>query len=364
MLISRSARRLLESELWVHSHRAKWGLQYFHPYGQMAEVLRTITAFLRQTLKSRRDLSLRNHPRRQTKDFIEIMNNSVQWLTAHWQLALPMILGALAISLLMPKGERRSRLVGSLIGLAAIGLLGGTIFKPSGALVQDALFCLFSGVAVISAALMITNRNPAYSALWFALVTLSVCGLFLLQSAPFLASATVIVYAGAIIVTFLFVLMLAQQAGKTNYDQNARQPGVIAFTGFVLLGALLFTITPPGTVAGKSATNGESVTGFISLAPKKVDVVADVKPALQPVVVQGETRGSVRQAAVQSVAVDDVQPPQSTSSSTSATFGTMRGLGRSLFGDYLFAVELAGTLLLVASIGAIIIAPKRSSGKL
>ena len=49
---------------------------------------------------------------------------------------------------------------------------------------------------------------------------------------------------------------------------------------------------------------------------------------------------------------------------TAENFGTMRGLGRSLFGDYLFAVELAGTLLLVASIGAIVIAPKRSSGKL
>jgi NADH-quinone oxidoreductase subunit J len=42
----------------------------------------------------------------------------------------------------------------------------------------------------------------------------------------------------------------------------------------------------------------------------------------------------------------------------------MHGLGRSLFGDYLFAVELAGTLLLVASIGAVAIAPRRSQGTL
>src|SRR4029079_1182616 len=44
--------------------------------------------------------------------------------------------------------------------------------------------------------------------------------------------------------------------------------------------------------------------------------------------------------------------------------GTMLGLGRSLFGDYLFAVELAGTLLLVATIGAIAIAPRRRGGTL
>ncbi|HLQ44004.1 MAG TPA: NADH-quinone oxidoreductase subunit J, partial [Planctomycetaceae bacterium] len=141
------------------------------------------------------------------------MDNSVQWLTAHWQLALPMLLGAVAVGGLLPKGERRSKLVAGLIGLAALGLIGATALRPTGAAVedglfylfQDGLFYLFSGTAVVAGTIMITNRNPAYSALWFAVVTLSVCGLFFLQSAPFLASATVIVYAGAIIVTFLFV---------------------------------------------------------------------------------------------------------------------------------------------------------------
>jgi NADH-quinone oxidoreductase subunit J len=44
--------------------------------------------------------------------------------------------------------------------------------------------------------------------------------------------------------------------------------------------------------------------------------------------------------------------------------GTMHGLGRALFGDYLFAVELAGTLLLIASVGAIAMAPRREQGTL
>ena len=292
------------------------------------------------------------------------MDNSVQWLTAHWQLALPMVLGALAIGLLMPRGERRSKLVASLIGLAALGLIGGTMLRPTGALVQDALFVLFSGTAIIAATLMITHRTPAYSALWFAIVTLCVCGLFMLQSAPFLASATVIVYAGAIIVTFLFVLMLAQQAGTTNYDQNSRQPGIIAFTGFVLLGALLFVLTPPNAVADKNATADSAKTGFVSLAPQPVMVHQKSKP-VEPVVQapSGFGGGAMPPQSPASLPVQETKPPQSTSGSTPETFGTMRGLGRSLFGDYLFAVELAGTLLLVASIGAIIIAPKRSSGK-
>ena len=252
----------------------------------------------------------------------------MQWLKEHWLLVLPMVLGGFAVAGLMPKGAARSSLVARLVGLVAVGILGGTLLTPTGAVLNDALFFLFAGVAVVAAGVMITHRNPAYSALWFAVVTLAVCGLFLLQSAPFLASATVIVYAGAIIVTFLFVLMLAQQAGATNYDQNSRQPCLAAFTGFVLLGALLSVLLP-----SKGHAEARTTRGFVSLAPK----VVSAEPSTVP---------------------------QSTSETTAENFGTMRGLGRSLFGDYLFAVELAGTLLLVASIGAIVIAPKRSSGKL
>ena len=255
----------------------------------------------------------------------------MQWLTEHWVLVLPLVLGAVAVAWLMPKGASRPSWLARLLGLAALGIIGGTWLKPTDDVLPDVLFSLFAGVAVVAAVLMITNRNPAYSALWFAVVTLAVCGLFLLQSAPFLASATVIVYAGAIIVTFLFVLMLAQQAGATNYDQNSRQPVVAVCTGFVLLGALLFVLLPSKEKPGLAAMQ----TGFMSLAPE----VSRVEPSPSP-------------------------KPQSTSATTTATFGTMRGLGRSLFGDYLFAVELAGTLLLIASIGAIVIAPKRSSGKL
>src|SRR3972149_8329697 len=90
--------------------------------------------------------------------------------------------------------------------------------------------------------LMTPRRRPVDAALWFALVTFSTCGLFLLQSAPFLAAATIIVYAGAILVTFLFVMMLAQQAGATIYDQRARQPLAATIVAFILLGALLVTI--------------------------------------------------------------------------------------------------------------------------
>ena len=72
---------------------------------------------------------------------------------------------------------------------------------------------MLAGVTVIAAAGAVTFRSPVYCAIWFALTLLGTAGLFLLQGAQFLGVATVVVYAGAILVTFLFVLMLAQPAG-------------------------------------------------------------------------------------------------------------------------------------------------------
>lgn len=248
----------------------------------------------------------------------------VEGTTGSLPLLLPLIAAAIAVWLLMPRvPERRSlRIAGAMLGAAALVGAGLTWMRPSGAVVHDVLFFLLSGIAVSSGVLMITSRNPVYAALWFALGTLSVCGLFLLRSAPFLAAATVIVYAGAIIVTFLFVLMLAQQSGLSVYDrQTARSFPAIAVT-FVLLGGLLVAL--PASQSGGAA--------------KAAAAAADAeRPALAA---------------------------NPLSRAADGTPGTMRGLGRSLFGDYLYAVEVAGTLLLVSCIGAIAIAPRRSRGGL
>ena len=66
-----------------------------------------------------------------------------------------------------------------------------------------------------------------YCAVWFALSLLGTAGLFLFQGAQFLAVATIVVYAGAILVTFLFVLMLAQPNGRAYYDRVSWEPLVV-----------------------------------------------------------------------------------------------------------------------------------------
>ena len=75
-------------------------------------------------------------------------------------------------------------------------------------------------------------------------------------------AATIIIYAGAIIVTFLFVLMLAQQAGLSDADDRSREPLLATLTGFVLLGALLYVLqrrlSAPTNARDRSAASNAS----------------------------------------------------------------------------------------------------------
>jgi NADH-quinone oxidoreductase subunit J len=259
----------------------------------------------------------------------------MDWVSQYWLELLALVLMALGVWWLMPRPNPRPKVVGLLAALGGTGLLPARLHALTGPVGETVLFSVFAATAILSGILMITNRNPVYSALWFAIVTLSTCGLFLLQFAPFLAAATVIVYAGAIVVTFVFVIMLAQQSGATVYDQRSRQPLLSTVAAFVLLAALLATLHV-----------GESLRDS------------------QPVV-----RGSPDPAQIADSGDEGSGDPRISANLLSRpaegeTLGSMHALGRSLMGDYLFAVELAGTLLLVATIGAIAIAPRRRRGTL
>src|SRR3954465_15023228 len=169
------------------------------------------------------------------------------WVSGHRLEVLSLALIACGVWWLMPRASRLPKLVGLILAICGAGLLASRLNPANGQVVQTILFSTFSAIAILSAILMITNRNPVYSALWFAIATLGVCGLFLLQSAPFLAAATVIVYAGAIVVTFVFVIMLAQQSGATVYDQRSRQPFFATLFGVLLLGALMAMLKSTST---------------------------------------------------------------------------------------------------------------------
>ena len=160
-------------------------------------------------------------------------------LPFNWTILLPVLTGFLAVYFGLPRPRGRHRFLAALCG--SIALAGASAFialrvGPSSAgVVETILFAAIAIGAVFYAGLMITQRNPARSAISFSLVVLHVCGLFLLNAAPFLMAATIIIYAGAIIVMFLFVLMLSNQEGYSDENDRSREPLMAALTGFALL---------------------------------------------------------------------------------------------------------------------------------
>ena len=165
-------------------------------------------------------------------------------------------------------------------------------------------FWLFSGVAIVSAFLCITRRSPVASALWLVNTFFSIAGLFVILDAHFLAAVQVLVYAGAIMVLFLFVIMLL----------NLGRPG-------------------PGDMKGWWGRGVAGVAGLV-LAGELLVLRLVVLPA-ELVLPGGTVARTVReQGAVQAVALP-------------------------LFQAYLVPFEIASLMLLAAIVGAVVLAKRR-----
>jgi NADH:ubiquinone oxidoreductase subunit 6 (subunit J) len=162
------------------------------------------------------------------------------------QIALAAVLGVVGVYLLLPRPRGRFVAAGVAALVAAAAVFGAWTYSAFGKPVSDvlgtALFWLFSAGALVFGTVLVVQTNPARGAIAFAFVVLSTCGLFLLLAAPFLMAATVIIYAGAIIVTFLFVLMLSHAAGPSDENDRSREPLFGSFAGFAFTGLVLFAL--------------------------------------------------------------------------------------------------------------------------
>ena len=225
------------------------------------------------------------------------------------------VLGGLGVFFLMPRGSAPGRNAG--MGVAAAGLVLLWVIwwlnLHDTPLAESFVFYLLGTLTVVSAVMTVTHRNPVASALWFASVVIGTAGLFMLQNAQFLAAATVIVYAGAIVVMFLFVIMLAQQAGAARHDRLSREPGLAVAASFVLLVALVSTV-------------------FATYHDAPSALADRYRPLPQAASLQLDS---------------DPRSPH------------VAGLGTALFTSHWLSVEIAGTLLLVAMVAAIVIAARR-----
>ncbi len=162
------------------------------------------------------------------------------------QVALAALLGTAGFYFLLPRPRGRSVAVGVALSVASLVVgtlyLGLTFGLPATDYVGPALFWLFAGAALVFGGLLVAQANPARGALAFAFVILSTCGLFLLLAAPFLMAATVIIYMGAVVVTFLFVLMLSHAQGPSDENDRSREPLLGSLAGFAFAGLILFTL--------------------------------------------------------------------------------------------------------------------------
>lgn len=164
---------------------------------------------------------------------------------------------------------------------------------------QLAAFYAMAVASVASALLAVTRRNPVHSMLWILALLLQVAGIFLLLGAQFLAAVQVIVYAGAILVFYLFVLMLLDLPDEVSSPRFGRH-------------------WPLAAVAGVSCL----ALGWIARGA-----------AFAPAPAGG-----------------------------GASAGSPREIGVALFGPFLLPFEIVSLLLLVAIVGAIVLIRRKAPG--
>ena len=160
------------------------------------------------------------------------------------------------------------------------------------------LFWFLTALALVSALMVLLSKNPVYSVLWLIAVFFAISGHYILLNAQFLAIVNMIVYAGAIMVLFLFVIMLMNLDKETEPQKDIWMKIAGAISG----GCLLML--------------------FVSLVKQATEMTG--KTALLKT-------GSI---------------------------GLIENLGKALFSDYVVPFEISSVLFLSAMVGAVVIGKK------
>jgi NADH-quinone oxidoreductase subunit J len=170
------------------------------------------------------------------------------------------------------------------------------------------LFYIFAAIALVSAILLITRHNVVHSAAFLGSTLFAVAGIFLTLHAEFLAGVQVIVYVGGILVLFVFVIMLISVERAEHERQFSRQWTIALITAAILIGELAY-----GFYQGRDSLN---------------------LPA-------------------------QVAPPGAAAAAGIAV-GNSEKVGVTLYTTYLLPFEIASILLLVAVVGAVVLAKRRT----
>lgn len=277
----------------------------------------------------------------------------------------------------LPRRGLSPQIIGALIGALALGLvLVGLGLKAGPAGLPNFNFYLFAFIALGSALRVISHPRPVYAALYFILTILASAGMYVLLSAEFMAFALVIVYAGAILITYLFVIMLAtetptadQVEALSEYDRYSREPVMATLVGFMLVAALTTMI---GTgVSQLTMPTQASSTRDINDLPGRVEsslrsaglLAADEKIATQggdPMIDLATDSGQPGRVTIaygegrtKVLTTEDPKWPKDLSLSN------IEGVGFTLLRDHPGSIEIAGVVLLMAMLGAVVLAQKK-----
>ena len=293
-------------------------------------------------------------------------------------LYLASLAGAVGLFLIMRPHRRGTRLAGTIIGAGAIAFLMTQILRS---LADDAMVpvleVVFALGGIAGAVRMVTHPRPVFAAIWFVMVVVCSAGLFLLMDAEFMAFSLIIVYAGAILITYLFVIMLAQEAtgtaGEALYDRLPREPVAALVVGFVLLAsigdALLLVdggVDPnrPEAVAAARTDRWRVLDGMPAQLDRTVaelvaaDDGADSEAPLT--IIRGDDGSAIRFLDGRPMVDVDVAGERRTVEiPESAAPTNTQAVGWSLVARFPVSLEVAGVILLMAMFGAVVLARRQ-----
>ncbi len=128
---------------------------------------------------------------------------------------------------------------------------------------SEILFWFLSVLALFSAIMVLISKNPIHSVLWLIVVFFAISGHYLLLNAQFLAIVNIIVYAGAIMVLFLFVIMLMNLNKETEPQKNIWMKFSGVISGGLLLWIFISASRSAGDIVGKNALLKDGDIGLI-----------------------------------------------------------------------------------------------------
>jgi NADH-quinone oxidoreductase subunit J len=185
-------------------------------------------------------------------------------------------------------------------------------------MMTEIVFYLLAAAAVVSALLCITQKNPVPSALWLVSTMFALAGIYVLLNAQFIAAMQVLVYAGAVMVLFLFVIMLLN-LGRVEDSDRKRGPVVLVAALLAgVLGVTLFAIRGT-TIAGLAFDLGNGVASSPLLALPGGGQVQSAEAFANPIA----------------------------------------SIAKPMFETYLVPFELTSVLLLAAAVGAVVLAKRK-----